>query len=509
MARRVRVTKTLNPLHFEDLEPHRFEDLIRRLLYGFKDWSTIESTGRGGSDEGFDVRAWERSGEVTNASDEGEEGIRALDGNLWQIQGKREKTIAPARMRLLIREGVNAVDPPYGYILAAATNISMSTYDVFRRELRRKGVVEFHFWGKDYLEDQLSLPQNDEILFTFFGLSLSPRRRTRVAEVKFAINNKNRLLKLLYAREEAIEQGIVSGKSFLLRDIKDEVYPYKTEYRDFDDHPRWEKHEAARVTARGVYFRFRQVYACVDKRQKSYDFFKAVDLAHRTGDAEESIEARLEETPQLAERFWRHLPRRTQAKLFVEGFVSFADMLIVDERGDPAYSDPHIFVDFGPKGPFTHFFEYFVSSGEVLSDNDLDGIRKVDLFPAVFPRPVKGQIHDSSALNLPGQARWQLEHQRGALTIYSFKGELGTLQENDFVRVPAKEPHGVDKFVEITHVEDTSVGDVLRWGDENYLRSQLQMSAERELTDESERVRIYELHSVWDPAHGDFSTYFE
>ncbi|NYG46218.1 hypothetical protein GGD67_003689 [Bradyrhizobium sp. IAR9] len=49
-------TKTTGPLHFEDLEPHRFEDLVRRLLYDFRQWRELEATGRTGSDEGFDAR---------------------------------------------------------------------------------------------------------------------------------------------------------------------------------------------------------------------------------------------------------------------------------------------------------------------------------------------------------------------------------------------------------------------------------------------------------------------
>ena len=54
-----KLTKTINPLHFEDLEPHRFEDLIRQLIYNLKDWEKIEATGKLGSDEGFDIRAIE------------------------------------------------------------------------------------------------------------------------------------------------------------------------------------------------------------------------------------------------------------------------------------------------------------------------------------------------------------------------------------------------------------------------------------------------------------------
>src|SRR6266849_2113016 len=134
MTTKVKASKTTHPLHFEDLEPHRFEDLVRRLLYSFRDWNNIEATGRSGSDEGFDVRAWEKGDTISNVGDEGEEGVRTLEGRLWQIQGKREKTITPAKMRTLIKEGVDQRTPPYGYVLAAATNISKTAYDAFREE---------------------------------------------------------------------------------------------------------------------------------------------------------------------------------------------------------------------------------------------------------------------------------------------------------------------------------------------------------------------------------------
>jgi len=54
------ISKTLGPIHFEDLDPRRFEDLVRELAYDFRDWQSIEATGRGGSDDGFDIRAYER-----------------------------------------------------------------------------------------------------------------------------------------------------------------------------------------------------------------------------------------------------------------------------------------------------------------------------------------------------------------------------------------------------------------------------------------------------------------
>ena len=52
-------TRTIGPLHLEDLEPHRFEDLIRQLIYDFRNWRRLEATGRAGSDAGFDARGAE------------------------------------------------------------------------------------------------------------------------------------------------------------------------------------------------------------------------------------------------------------------------------------------------------------------------------------------------------------------------------------------------------------------------------------------------------------------
>lgn len=39
------ITKTLGPIHFEDLDPRRFEDLVRELAYDFKD-SPLGATSR-------------------------------------------------------------------------------------------------------------------------------------------------------------------------------------------------------------------------------------------------------------------------------------------------------------------------------------------------------------------------------------------------------------------------------------------------------------------------------
>jgi hypothetical protein len=135
------ITRTLGPIHFEDLDPHRFEDLVRQLTYDFKQWQSIESTGRGGADDGFDIRAYEVLPPSTTPDDEEtqEDAPHPMEGNLWMIQCKREKELGPKRVEAIVSDAVNADSPPYGYILAAPAHFSKAAHDKFREELRNRG----------------------------------------------------------------------------------------------------------------------------------------------------------------------------------------------------------------------------------------------------------------------------------------------------------------------------------------------------------------------------------
>lgn len=95
-----RATKTINPLHLEDFEAHRFEDLVRQLLYDFRRWRRLEATGRSGGDDGFDARGWEvmMSEDLDPVTlDEEEEQHDAMapppaDDRLWLIQLQARET---------------------------------------------------------------------------------------------------------------------------------------------------------------------------------------------------------------------------------------------------------------------------------------------------------------------------------------------------------------------------------------------------------------------------------
>lgn len=163
--------RTIGQLHFEDLEPHRFEDLVRQLAYGFKDWIVIEALGRSGADDGVDIRGVERAPTTIDSADVPEESGEAEE-RTWFIQCKREKVFGPAKAQAVAKAAVKAgAEAPFGFVLAAPCDLSKKTRETLSSHLRTAGVRQIHAWGRGELEDMLFLPENDHLLFAYFGIS--------------------------------------------------------------------------------------------------------------------------------------------------------------------------------------------------------------------------------------------------------------------------------------------------------------------------------------------------
>ena len=389
------VTKTLGPLHFEDLEPHRFEDLVRELVYDFKDWQSIEATGRSGSDDGFDIRAYERVSSperepVEEESEESADTPHPMEGNLWMFQCKREKEIGPSEVAKIVDDGVKADSPPYGYVLAAPANFSKKSFDVFRAELRKRGVMEFYLWGRAALEDMLHLPKNDRVLFTFFGISLVTRRRSRATDIRAIVARKNKLIKIF---------GEHPGHDpILVRDLKDTEYPYSDYYKDFDARPRWRAYTVIAVDPRGLVLRVNDYFAYRDASAGEWDLTEALNLARR--DEEKDREQRKSdgEFRDRIEGFWHFIPHANRAHYVRNGLIKFEDIAVIDEKGDSEFEMPHIFVDFHKTdGPFAAFGDHLRVHEH--RRESLEGLKRIKYFPSQFVALRIGTVH-STKLNV-------------------------------------------------------------------------------------------------------------
>jgi Restriction endonuclease len=493
------VTRTFAPIHFEDLDPHRFEDLIRELIYDFKDWQSIEATGRSGDDAGFDIRAFERISQSI-PDDDGESSEPAahpMDGPRWMIQVKREKTLTPSDVKRILKD-VDPNDPPYGYILAASAVFSKKSYDAFRDELRKKGVMEFHLWGRAELEDMLHLPKNDRILFTFFGISLVSRRRSRAAEVRATVTVKNKLHKVLGAPHSRVNRTV------LIRDINDIHYPFKDEYPDFEKEPRWIERTILHQHPNGLLIRNREFFAMVDRRTKEFDYTEHANslVSQRRVLSKEERDAQWQRQREVF-AVWNFLPRALQGKFLVDAFLPYEHILLVDAEGDGHHQHPHLYAEFGkPRGPYSHFTTHLTNRGEEIELDD--SWRHVDFFPKRFPHSLpKPRVHKTRTVTLNDPTlKGFLDYSDHLDTLFAVDDHLDFLQQRDIVAVAgsARPPAGIDRLIQVLHVQKCPFGEYLKGHQADHrVRQAAKRQIGRELAD-GEIVTILEIEATIEPA---------
>lgn len=498
-----KTTKTLGPLHFEDLEPHRFESLVRNLLYDFREWQNIEPTGQGGSDDGFDIRAWEKTGEIVNEDEAAEdkesgEGVHPMEGNLWMIQCKREKEIGPSKIEKIL-ETVNTKSPPYGYMLVAPVVFSKNAYDIFRQKLREKGVMEFYLWGRSELEDMLYLPKNDRILFTFFGLSLATQRRSKTTEIKFSLNNKNKLFRVLDGQEHNQFR-----KPILVRDFNAENYPFKGEYKDFEKRPRWKEYTAFAYHPLGLWFYSSEYYAYIDTEKKEFDFIESVDLLYRESSHHFQRNPEDDKKREMAEDMWAHLPLKNQVMFKTEGIIFFEDMLIIDDKGDVLYKFPHIYVDYKKyTGPFRGR-RYLLGSGndtEEYLDVSEEKYKRINFFPKKLSKSKFGKIYKDKFIDWDeATIRTFKNHSSYKGRVYDIDGKYNYLEIRDIVSVkkPFKDYEGdtTDIFyLEVTHKYQTTVGEFLKEYGESFADSIVRQVGRQ--VNKTDKVTVLEVQEVY------------
>lgn len=499
-----KTTKTLGPLHFEDLEPHRFESLVRNLLYDFRDWQIIEPTGQSGNDDGFDIRAWEKIGEITNEDEtaenkESEKGTHPMDGHLWMIQCKREKELGPSRIEKILIT-VDKKTPPYGYILVAPVNFSKKSYDGFRKKLREKGVLEFYLWGKLELEDMLYLPKNDRILFTFFGISLTTQRRSKGFEIKFLLNNKNKLFRILNG-----QQNNDLRESVLVRDFNDDKYPYKGEYRDFEKRPRWKEYIAYMYHPLGLWVHINERYAFINPDKKEFAFIEDVDLLNRESDIRLQRNTEENKKREYAEDFWAHLPLRNRVMLKKEGIIFYEDMLVIDEKGDTLYQFPHIYVDYKKYNSPFRGYRYLLGNGndtEAYIDAGEEKYKQVNILSKKFAKPRFGKIYKEKFVEWDEETIRLFKNQYPYIgRIYDTEGKYSYLEIRDVIAVkkPVKDYEGDTKdkyYLEITYKYTISVSQFLKENGESFKES-IERQVGRQIN-KSEKMTVLEVRDVND-----------
>ena len=347
------ITKTLNPIHFEDLEPHRFEDLVRQLLYDFKNWKSLEATGRLGSDEGIDIRGIELSAspseqEEDEEDEENDDTVKDVlpTEKLWVIQCKREKKIGPTKIKSIISKSLSSIDsPPFGFMIVAACDFSKKSRDTFRNQMVELGIQEFYIWGKADIEDLLFMPKNDHLLFAYFGISIQIRRRSIKSKVRSRLAIKKKLVKVLGSFHDPNYLPI------LIRDPKNSQYPYINNSAEFLKNMPWrywklQSHNPPDYLA----FIAKKFYAYAKWESKEWDFLKDCDTAIHNHPTLSGLSRNKIDPEDKCEiyriYFERHIPEENRAWFEVIKFIHYDRILAIDELGDSRNEGVHLLVDY-------------------------------------------------------------------------------------------------------------------------------------------------------------------
>lgn len=384
------VTRTVNPLPFGDLEPHRFEDLVRQIAYDLRRWKSLEAIGRSGSDEGVDIRAIEQVLAESELEDEdsADEPPTVVAERLWIFQCKLEKALSPQKVRIAVKESLRALaKPPFGFVLAAACDLSAKARDAFREEMVAAGIQEFAVWARGELEDMLFQPKNDRLLFAYFGLSLQPRRRSLATSVRSIITRKKQL-KVLLGEESG------RGKLVLFRDPTDARYPF--EDKKSKEPRRWVLGYALTLKKPDhLVVLVKEFLAAISPDGKQWDYIRNVNFVEDRADGElrahQSWREEIDGSKcDVARAFLNeYIPEEEQAKLVVRRAVPLERLLAIDPIGDGHYPVPHIIIEFDKKnGPFTD--EYFDRLESMNQHRHLDieplEENRAKIFPDPLPR---------------------------------------------------------------------------------------------------------------------------
>ena len=335
--KKVQAAKTVNPLHFEDLEPKRFEDLVRQLAYGFKSWQVLEPTGLLGNDEGIDIYGLEVEPDESAVE------------RRWRFQCKRYKRLSPKAIRAVVHEVVpDPKKPPHGVVVAAACNFSSAAILAFHEEAKQIGVTESHLWSKAKLEDLLFRPENDHLLFAYFGISLRTNRQSDLAAIRHAMTVKK---KLLSAVGEDTWSALQAFKEVVIRDVLDATYPSEPKGKDLARS--WHVVRTKGMDSSHLHVALR-TYAGWVKPDGTWDADRgsadAPSISRLEGEAtadEHEVSRRTHRERYLLQD---SVPAGEHHEIELIGFLPYSRILEIDPAGHPGVDSPHVFCEYKRDG---------------------------------------------------------------------------------------------------------------------------------------------------------------
>lgn len=294
-----RPTRTTNRLPFTELEPRRFEDLALALLYKTRPWAELRHYGRSGADDGVDIF--------------GREYIETGSERIWLVQCRRyEKAPASVLRRAVLDTLARVTSPPDVLLAVVACDVSRDATEAFRRFAIDRGVKEPLIWSASVLEATLYGDRHD-LLFTFFGISLTGRTRSRESAVRRNLALKKRML-------ADFRKKSLTHPKLVVRSIDDISYP------EVDAAPgmisSWFLVEMHGFYHNGIEVYLRVLSGVIDDEGN----WSIVDYSHSPEAGYHPIQ------------------------VIMLGRIPYRNIVEYDLEGDDYYSEPHVYCTFADAG---------------------------------------------------------------------------------------------------------------------------------------------------------------
>lgn len=323
-------TRTTGKLHFDDLSPQRFEDLSLAIVYRITHWADIYHYGKMGADDGIDIYAEE---ELDNGKK-----------RMWNIQCKRHKSFSRNQLESVIDKVINENEVIPGILLLiVACDISKKNIEHFKNYALENEITNAKIWTSSIIESKLYAEHHD-LLFSFFGINLSFKKRNKIDSIRRNINLKHKMKKDFLKKSrnpnETLYRPYKKFKSseVLIRSIDDTTYP------EFDEDilgiSSWFK-----VEVYDFYYNGLEVIIglkeCIIDENFNWDIVEYDDTKRKE--------------------------KYDVNKIYEIGRIPYDNIIEYDLDGDEFYVVPHLFCDFSINGmPYEEFTYYIVDENEKL-----------------------------------------------------------------------------------------------------------------------------------------------
>ena len=329
------ITRTINQIHFEDLDAIRFEELIMAMAYRMRRWEKLDHFGKKGTDDGIDIRAVEL--------------LENEKRNVYFFQCKRYIKVTNFQLKNIIDDYVtkNNFIPDY-YVLAISCSLTKKQIEYFEKYSKENGFKSIMIWTNSIIETMLYSDYQD-LLFAYFGINLTDESNKLMGSIRRNVALKKRMKKDFLktvgckSRDEIMERIKNPTLKFnhseiLIRSIYDKAYPENNTLLD-NNHTGYYKAEVYDFYHNGLL-----VYA--------YPFVKKIKLKIL-----KDIES---------EEYDIH-----EIEVQILGCIPFENIIEYDIDGDEYYNYPHLFCDFTNVSDPYEKIRYIDKNGYKIDDDEI------------------------------------------------------------------------------------------------------------------------------------------